>query len=83
MSKFDRCTCDPFALTEDLNCPIHGNPEANMLMARGLRIAVIQQEYNKGNLTEEEARELLDAPLTPGDNSTYYNDSDQLKVKEA
>ena len=55
---------------------------AATMNARALRTAVIQQQYNIGNLTEGEARELLAGPLTPGDDSTYYDDSDQLKVKE-
>jgi hypothetical protein len=47
--------------------------------ARALRLAVVQQQYNVGNLTLDEAREILSGPLTPGDESTIYDDSDQLK----
>lgn len=50
------------------------------LTARGLRLAVIQDQYNQGNLTEAEAKELLAGPLTPGDESTIIDDSDQLQV---
>jgi hypothetical protein len=49
-------------------------------IARLLRLAVVQQQYNLGNLTEEEARELLSGPLTPGDDTTIVDDSDQLVI---
>lgn len=49
-------------------------------VARSLRLAVVQQQYNLGNLTKEEARELLSGPLTPGDDTTIVDDSDQLVV---
>ena len=55
---------------------------ANELMARSLRIAVIQSQYDAGNLTEDEAKELLSGPLTPGDESTVIDDSSQLKLKK-
>lgn len=48
--------------------------------ARGLRLAVVQNQYDDENLTEEEARDLLCSPLTPGDDSTFYDDSDQLQT---
>lgn len=47
--------------------------------ARALRLAVVQQQYNAGNLTLDEAKEILSGPLTPDDESTIYDDSDQLK----
>jgi hypothetical protein len=56
--------------------------QAQQDMARALRIAVIQQQYDIGNITEEQARELLSGPLSPGDESTIVDDSDQLRIKE-
>lgn len=49
-------------------------------LARDLRLAVIQGQYDQGNLTKEEAWELLSGPLTPGDDTTVYDDSVLLKV---
>ena len=47
---------------------------------RLLRLAVVQSQFNDGNLTEEEARELLCGNLTPTDDSTFLDDSDQLET---
>lgn len=49
-------------------------------VARSLRLAVVQQQYNLGGLTKEEAREILSGPLTPGDDMTIVDDSEQLVV---
>ena len=49
-------------------------------VARRLRIAVVQQQYDHGNLTEQEAKEVLSGPLTPGDDTTIVDDSDQLVI---
>ena len=51
-----------------------------LLIARGMRLAVIQQQYDVGNLTEAEARVLLSGPLNPDDETTRVDDSDQLVV---
>jgi hypothetical protein len=48
--------------------------------ARGLRLGIIRQQYQAGNLTESEALELLSGPLTPGDDSTIVDDSAMLKA---
>ena len=40
------------------------------LVARALRLAVIQNQYDIGNLSTEEAKELLRGCLKPGDEST-------------
>ena len=48
---------------------------------RLLRIAIVQQQFNEGNLTEQQARELLKANLTPNDDSTFVDDSDQLVME--
>lgn len=55
--------------------------EAETLTARALRMAVIQAQYDEGNISEADARELLRGCLTPGDESTRYDDSGDLKVK--
>jgi hypothetical protein len=47
-------------------------------MARSLRLAVVQQQYSVGNLSEEEARGLLSGPLSPEDDSTRYDDAQFL-----
>ena len=47
-------------------------------MARSLRLAVIQNLFGSDLLTEEEARRLLALPLEPGDDATYFDDSDCL-----
>lgn len=52
------------------------------LVARTLRLSVIQDAYDQGYLEEKDALELLAGPLTPGDDSTVVDDSDRLKVKE-
>ena len=49
-------------------------------MARSLRLAVIRQQYEFGNLTKKEAIKLLKGPLTPGDNSTTFDDSELLEA---
>ena len=47
-------------------------------MARSMRLAVVQNQRDIGNLTNAEARELLAGPLTPKDESTRYDDSEWL-----
>lgn len=54
---------------------------SEILMARSLRLAAVQNQYDQGNLTEAEARELLSGPLTPGDEGSTFDDSDQLRIK--
>lgn len=39
---------------------------ADKLLARNLRLAVVQNQYDAGNLTEAEALELLAGPHRPG-----------------
>ena len=45
---------------------------------RLIRMAIVQWQFNERNLTESQARELLRANLTPDDDSTFVDDSDQL-----
>ena len=47
-------------------------------MARAMRLAVIQNQLDVGNLTEAEARELLARPLDPDDSATVVDDSEWL-----
>jgi len=51
-------------------------------MARSLRLAVIQNQYDQNNITEEQAIELLQGSLKPDDLNTVYDDSDCLEIKE-
>ena len=44
-------------------------------MARSLRLAVVQQQYDTGRLDPVEAFGLLRGCLTPGDEATRYDDS--------
>ena len=44
-------------------------------IARLLRLGVIHGLWKDGTLDEKSARELLAGPLTPGDDSTIYDDS--------
>lgn len=48
------------------------------LMARGLRLSIVQQLYDCHELTLEEAREILSGPLDPDDPNTVVDDSDQI-----
>ena len=47
----------------------------DVVLARQLRLAVVTNVFEQGLLDEEAARELLARPLSPGDNSTIYDDS--------
>jgi len=49
-------------------------------LARDLRLSVVQNQFDVGNLTEDEALELLRGELTPGDPATKFDDSDKLKL---
>lgn len=44
-------------------------------VARCLRLGIVRQQYEAGNLTEAEALELLRGALTPGDETTVEDDS--------
>ena len=52
-------------------------------LARSLRFAVIQQQYDLGHLTTKQARDLLCSPLTPGDDTTFVDDSGLLIVENS
>lgn len=49
-------------------------------LARDLRLAVVQNVFDQGLITAEEAREILSGPLTPGDETTVYDDSALLRI---
>jgi hypothetical protein len=49
-------------------------------MARAIRIAVVQQQYDAGRLSEAQAREILSGSLTPGGDNVF-DDSGELRVK--
>jgi len=46
--------------------------------ARQLRLAVITNVYKQNLLSDSEAKELLQGPLVPGDDSTIIDDSELL-----
>ena len=55
--------------------------------ARFLRLAVLRNLVDVGELTESDAKDLLSGPLTPGDVSTFCDDSELFnespeKIKE-
>lgn len=54
---------------------------ASIGMVRALRLAVVQNVYNQGALSEDEAREILRGCLTPGNEATRVDDGDLLEVK--
>lgn len=47
----------------------------DVVLARQLRLAIITNVFKQGLLNEEAARRLLARPLSPGDDSTIYDDS--------
>jgi len=52
-------------------------------VARLLRLRTIKKYRQQGQITREQALDLLDGPLTPGDETTYYNDANLLDANEA
>lgn len=53
----------------------------DILLARALRLAIIQNVFDQGLITEEQARELLSRPLSPT-GGAVYDDSDCLEIRE-
>ena len=51
-------------------------------LTRSLRLSVIQSQYDEGRLTEDQARFLLRGCLEKGDETTLYDDSTYLEVKD-
>jgi len=64
----------------DLDSDENLKPAYAEKVARSLRLVVIRQQFETGNLTEDEAIELLRGPLSPGDETTIRDDSRLLKV---
>lgn len=54
----------------------------NVSLARSLRLAVIQNVFGQGLLTEADARDLLKGPLEPNNPLTFYDDSDCLEIPD-
>ena len=50
--------------------------------ARALRYSVVRQQYRLGNLTKDEAIELLRGRLSPDDPDSVCDDSDALFVSD-
>lgn len=48
------------------------------LLARYLRLAVVRQQFEEGNLSQASAEELLSGCLTPGDETTRFDDREFL-----
>jgi hypothetical protein len=62
---------------------VHGfGEEETIRIARSLRIGLIQRFYDEGALSLDDALELLRGPLTPGDDSTIFDDSTSLIVRD-
>lgn len=51
-------------------------------VARAFRLATIQNLYDNRLVTKEEAEDLLRGPLVPDDETTFFDDSHQLKITE-
>jgi len=51
---------------------------ANEKRARSLRLGLTRTSFRQGLLTEDQAKEVLQGPLTPGDDSTIRDDSNLL-----
>ena len=47
-------------------------------LARKLRLAVVHMVYERHDITQVEAQDLLSMPLVPGDELTRYDDSQLL-----
>jgi hypothetical protein len=61
------------------------NERTQTSMARSLRLAIIYQQFKAGYLEYQDAIDLLNGPLTPGDESTIFLDGkwlDELEEKE-
>jgi len=51
--------------------------------ARFMRITFVKQFFTLGELTREEAEELLNLPLSPGDESTLVDDRELLGLSSS
>lgn len=48
--------------------------------ARFLRLAVVRNLMGSGNLSREDALDVLNSPLTPGDPTTLSDDRDLIDI---
>lgn len=55
-------------------------PLKQVILARKLRFFTIREYVKCGMFTKEEAKELLQGPLAPGDDSTIFDDSGLLDL---
>ena len=69
------------AVEYSMKRPMKFSQEEHVLMARALRMAMVQNQYDNGRLSKEDAWELLAGPLGPGDDSTIVDDSCRLTVR--
>ena len=51
----------------------------NISMARSLRLATIQSQYDAGRLNKDQARTLLSGALVSDDDTTIYDDSEYFR----
>ncbi len=59
------------------DCPEY---QLAMFLARALRGVVVQAAYDTGQVSAEEAQELLTTPLSPDDPSTTFDDRELLDL---
>lgn len=57
------------------NPPAESNPQSVEMIARQCRLAVITNGYHNGYISIDEARDLLQGPLSPGKPETVFDDS--------
>lgn len=50
------------------------------IMARAARFMTVRSLVDSGVFTKEDAKEILSGPLTPGDDSTIYDDSELIDL---
>jgi len=50
--------------------------------ARLARLLVVQFLYSKGAMTTKDAKTMLAGPLTPGDETTIFDDANCLEVRQ-
>ena len=63
--------------------PLQSESNDIIIRARQLRLATVTNLWRQDLLTEEDAKEVLCAPLKPGDPSTFYDDSSLLGLPDA
>lgn len=57
--------------------------EKMTVTGRYMRLAVVKNQLSAGNITEDDALELLRGPLDPDDESTIIDDSEMLHLSDA